>query len=50
MMVGGIKMTKGITVLRLFDGSTYNQMQDLCGDGWTVDVIVHIFRNLLPLI
>ena len=32
------------------DGLSYNQMQDLCGDGWTVDVIVHIFRNLLSLI
>lgn len=25
---------------------TYNQMQDVCGDGWTVDVIAHIFRGL----
>ena len=25
---------------------TYNQMQDLCGDGWTVDVIVHILKNI----
>ena len=23
---------------------TYGQMQDLCGDGWTVDVISHIFN------
>lgn len=22
---------------------SYNQMQDVCGDGWTVDVIKHIF-------
>ena len=25
------------------DSLTYGQMQDLCGDGWTVDVISHIF-------
>lgn len=25
---------------------SYNQAQDLLGDGWTVDVIAHIFRNL----
>ena len=25
------------------DCLTYNQMQDVCGDGWTVDVIAHIF-------
>ena len=25
---------------------TYNQMQDVCGDGWTVDVIAHIFKGL----
>lgn len=25
---------------------TYGQMQDLCGDGWTVDVVAHIFNNL----
>lgn len=24
------------------DSLTYGQMQDLCGDGWTVDVIAHI--------
>lgn len=23
---------------------SYNQMQDVCGDGWTVDVIAHIFN------
>lgn len=28
------------------DSLSYNQMQDLCGDGWTVDVIVHIFKRL----
>ncbi len=28
------------------DVLTYNQMQDVCGDGWTVDVIAHIFRGL----
>ena len=28
------------------DGLTYNQMQDLCGDGWTVDVIAHILKGL----
>lgn len=26
------------------DSLTYGQMQDLCGDGWTVDVISHIFN------
>ena len=26
---------------------TYNQMQDVCGDGWTVDVIAHIFKGLV---
>jgi len=26
---------------------TYGQMQDVCGDGWTVDVIAHIFKNLV---
>lgn len=26
------------------DSLTYNQMQDVCGDGWTVDVITHILR------
>lgn len=25
------------------DMLSYNQMQDVCGDGWTVDVIAHIF-------
>lgn len=25
------------------DSVSYNQMQDLCGDGWTVDIIAHIF-------
>lgn len=25
---------------------SYNQMQDLCGDGWTVDVIAHIFKSI----
>jgi C-5 cytosine-specific DNA methylase len=24
------------------DSLSYNQMQDLCGDGWTIDVIAHI--------
>lgn len=28
------------------DCLTYNQMQDVCGDGWTVDVIAHIFSYL----
>ena len=28
------------------DGLSYNQMQDVCGDGWTVDVIAHIFSFL----
>lgn len=25
---------------------SYNQMQDVCGDGWTVDVIAHIFKGI----
>lgn len=25
---------------------SYNQMQDVCGDGWTIDVIAHIFSFL----
>ena len=25
---------------------SYSQMQDVCGDGWTVDVIAHIFKGL----
>ena len=25
---------------------SYLQMQDVCGDGWTVDVIAHIFSYL----
>lgn len=25
---------------------TYSQMQDVCGDGWTVDVIAHLFKGL----
>jgi len=28
------------------DCLTYNQVQDVTGDGWTVDVIAHIFKNL----
>lgn len=28
------------------DCLSYNQMQDVCGDGWTVDVIAHIFEGL----
>lgn len=28
------------------DNLTYGQMQDVCGDGWTVDVIAHIFRYI----
>lgn len=28
------------------DNLTYGQMQDVCGDGWTVDVIAHIFKFL----
>lgn len=30
------------------DCLTYNQMQDVCGDGWTIDVIAHIFSYLRP--
>lgn len=30
------------------DNLTYNQMQDVCGDGWTVDVIAHIFSFAKP--
>lgn len=29
------------------DNLTYGQMQDVCGDGWTVDVIAHIFSFLM---
>ena len=25
---------------------SYNQMQDVCGDGWTVDVIAHILKGI----
>jgi hypothetical protein len=25
---------------------TYNQMQDMCGDGWTLEVIKHLFSGL----
>ena len=28
------------------DSLSYGKMQDVCGDGWTVDVIVHILKNL----
>ena len=28
------------------DGLSYNQMQDVCGDGWTIDIIAHIFSFL----
>lgn len=28
---------------------SYNQMQDVCGDGWTVDVIAHIFKGLMTV-
>ena len=28
------------------DSLSYNQMQDVCGDGWTVDVIAHILKGL----
>lgn len=28
------------------DSLSYGQMQDLCGDGWTVDVIAHIFSYI----
>lgn len=28
------------------DCLTYGQMQDVCGDGWTVDVIAHIFSYI----
>ena len=31
------------------DCLTYNQMQDVCGDAWTVDVIAHIF-SFLPFV
>lgn len=30
------------------DNLTYNQMQDVCGDGWTVDVIAHISSFAKP--
>ena len=28
------------------DNLSYSQMQDVCGDGWTVEVIAHIFSFL----
>lgn len=28
------------------DMLSYRQMQDVCGDGWTIDVIAHIFKGL----
>jgi DNA (cytosine-5)-methyltransferase 3A len=28
------------------DMLTYSQMQDVCGDGWTVDVLSHLFKNI----
>lgn len=28
------------------DCLSYLQMQDVCGDGWTIDVIAHIFKGL----
>ena len=28
------------------DCVSYNQAQDLLGDGWTVDVIAHIFKGI----
>lgn len=28
---------------------SYNQMQDLVGDGWTVDVVAHLFSGLLDV-
>ena len=31
---------------KYMDGLTRNQVADLAGDGWTVDVIAHIFKNL----
>lgn len=30
------------------DNLTYNQMQDVCGDCWTVDVVAHIFSFAKP--
>ena len=29
------------------NGLTYSQIQDVCGDGWTIDVIKHILKGLL---
>lgn len=28
------------------DSLSYNQMQDVCGDGWTIDVIAHILSGI----
>jgi DNA (cytosine-5)-methyltransferase 3A len=28
------------------DCVSYNQAQDLLGDGWTIDVIAHILQNI----
>ena len=30
------------------DAVSYNQAQDLLGDGWTIDVVAHIFKGLTP--
>lgn len=41
------ELEQGQTVpLGYTDCVSYNQAQDLLGDGWTIDVITHIFNNL----
>ena len=42
------EIEKGQTLpLGYLKNCSYNQMCDLAGDGWTVDVIAHIFKELL---
>ena len=45
--VNSLEICKGQTVPYDFlNDLTYTQIQDVCGDGWTVDVIAHIFKYL----
>lgn len=45
--VNRLEICKGQTVPYDFLADlTYSQIQDVCGDGWTVDVISYIFKHL----
>lgn len=45
--VNRLEVCKGQTVPYEFLADlTYSQIQDVCGDGWTVDVISYIFKHL----